>query len=452
MARGLPFKSAQAPNKQAATTIAFQERLAASERWPAEALESFQFQKLKRLVDFAWEQIPFYRERLAGTGYRPGRDLEPSQWAGLPVLTRRDIQTQGKRLHCASLPSGHGETSTTRTSGSTNMPVETLKSTFVASFFSALTLRDMLWHRRDFAQKFVSIRRFADGIGLYPAGTPSRRWANRQTFPFPTGPGAQLSVGASISQQVEWLRREAPGYVLTYPSVVRELARHCLREGIQLSGLEQMATIGEVVSQDVREICREAFAVPLVDLYSAEEVGHIALQCPRHPVYHVQSEVIRVEILGDDGHLCGPGEVGRVVVTPLFNFAMPLLRYEIGDYAEVGAACDCGRNLPVLSQILGRTRNMMTLPNGERYWPFFGTRYFDDIAPIIQFQFIQREPDRIECKLHMPRPLTGEEEAKFRAHLLTCLPYPFRIDIVYCDGIPRSKGGKFEDFLSQVTA
>jgi phenylacetate-CoA ligase len=104
----------------------------------------------------------------------------------------------------------------------------------------------------------------------------------------------------------------------------------------------------------------------MVDMYTCQEAGYLALQCPDHPHYHVQSENVLLEVVDDQGLPCAPGEVGRVLVTSLNNFATPLIRYEIGDYAEVGAACSCGRGLPVLKRIMGRYRNLLTLPDGTR--------------------------------------------------------------------------------------
>ena len=97
-------------------------------------------------------------------------------------------------------------------------------------------------------------------------------------------------------------------------------------------------------------------------MYSSQEVGYIALECPTGESYHVQAENVLVEVLDDQDRPCSPGDVGRVVVTALHNFATPLLRYDIGDYAEVGAPCPCGRGLPALRRIMGRQRNMALLP------------------------------------------------------------------------------------------
>ncbi|MBI3708709.1 MAG: phenylacetate--CoA ligase family protein, partial [Proteobacteria bacterium] len=202
---------------------------------------------------------------------------------------------------------------------------------------------------------------------------------------------------------------------------------------------------------EVREECRLAFDAPVIDAYSAQEVCNIAFQCPDHPHLHVLAETIVVEVIDKEGRPCAPGETGRVVVTPLHNYATPLLRYELGDWAEVGGACSCGRTLPVLTRILGRERNNLLLTaTGERYWPAFGTRRFTEIAPILQHQFVQKTADAIEARFVVARSLTPEEERQLRAHILSQLPGPFRLDFVYRDDIPRNAGGKFENFISEL--
>jgi phenylacetate-CoA ligase len=190
--------------------------------------------------------------------------------------------------------------------------------------------------------------------------------------------------------------------------------------------------------------------VPLSDVYSAEEVGYVALQCPQHEHYHVQSESLFVEILDERGRACAPGQVGRVVVTDLHNFATPLVRYEIGDYAEVGAPCDCGRGLPVLSRIAGRVRNMLLTADGKRFWPLLGTRKFVGVAPVLQSQIAQRDYDLLEARLVTARPLDASQEARLRELILAAMPPGMRLAFVYCDAIPRGAGGKFEDFVCEI--
>ena len=163
-----------------------------------------------------------------------------------------------------------------------------------------------------------------------------------------------------------------------------------------------------------------------------------------------------MEIVDDDGGPCRPGEVGRVVVTTLHNFATPLLRYELGDFAEVGEACPCGRGLPVLNRVLGRQRNMLTLPDGDQRWPNirdpseFASAGGPALPPLQQFQVIQRSLTALEVLLVCPRALGADEEDVMRGYLAATLGHAFDVTFTYVAEVPRSKGGKFEDFRSEI--
>jgi phenylacetate-CoA ligase len=140
--------------------------------------------------------------------------------------------------------------------------------------------------------------------------------------------------------------------IVTPPSNLAALAEQARSDNIQLPSLKYLKTMGEVVSPEIRDICREVWGLKVVDIYSCRELNILGLQCPETDHYHVQSERIILEVLDKDGRPCGLGETGRVVLTDLHNYAMPFIRYEIGDFAEVGGDCICGRSLPVLTRVL----------------------------------------------------------------------------------------------------
>jgi phenylacetate-CoA ligase len=187
-----------------------------------------------------------------------------------------------------------------------------------------------------------------------------------------------------------------------------------------------------------------------VDGYSSEEMGYIALQCPVSGAYHVMAESILVEILDASGNACAPGEVGEVVVTTLHNGAMPLLRYALGDHAEAGAPCACGRGLPTIARVLGRVRNLLTLPSGKRVRLSFH-RQFKEFPGVRQYQLIQRTLHEIEARLLVDAPLDADAEGRLRAALQQVMGYAFHISFIYfSDELPRGPNGKFDDFVSRL--
>lgn len=259
-----------------------------------------------------------------------------------------------------------------------------------------------------------------------------------------------LDISTPVDKQVEWLARQQAAYLITYPSNLEALLLWCRERQIRLPTLSRAQTLSEVLHPRVRALCREVWGFGVDDMYSCQETGYIALQCPDHEHYHVQSENLMVEILDAEGQPCAPGKMGRVVLSDLHNFAMPLIRYDIGNFAEFGGPCGCGRGLPVLRNIMGRVRGMLTLADGSRIRPDFGGPHFREVADIRQYQVIQKSLERLEVKLVAPHGLSAGEERALRQMILAQLGHPFEIEFSFHDDIPRSAGGKFEDFRSEI--
>ncbi|HEX2273242.1 MAG TPA: AMP-binding protein [Acidimicrobiales bacterium] len=436
------------PNHAAARLLAVYHQLEWSEWLSPAELERLQLSALGRLLQHATRTVPHYRERpeYAEVAASP---LTPDSWRRLPVLTRAELQDAGSSLRSESVPTDHLPLNETVTSGSTGRPVRAVTTAVTHLFWMALTLREQLWHGRDLTATLAAIRTPPPG-GIPAGGARLAGWGAAVDLVYETGPCALFSVQQDVGRQAEWLAAVDPEYLLSLPSNLVALARHFGGTGARLSKLRQVCSYGEALGPHVRDTCRDAFGVELVDMYSSQEVGYLALQCPATEQYHVQSEAVRVDVLDDDGDPCRPGDIGRVVVTPLHNLAMPLVRYDLGDYAEVGATCGCGRGLPVLTRIVGRQRNMLTLPTGEQVWPLFGARAWAHIDAVRQLQVVQHDLDHLEARVVGPRPLTPDEEAELTAVLHQRLSYPFRLSFTYLDRIDREKGLKFEDFVSLV--
>jgi phenylacetate-CoA ligase len=207
--------------------------------------------------------------------------------------------------------------------------------------------------------------------------------------------------------------------------------------------------LSETVSPALRETTHRILGVPIHDSYTSQEGGVMATQCAEGR-YHV-SETILLEVVKDDGQACGPGETGRVVVTDLLNFATPLIRYEIGDYAEVGAPCPCGRGLPVIQRFLGRERNLLLLPDGTRHWPMVGFHRWSEAYPVRQFQFEQLDRNTILARLSATGRPDPAQEARLTAIIQSALQHPFTIHYEWHESpLPRGPGGKFEEFFCRA--
>jgi phenylacetate-CoA ligase len=415
-----------------------------SQRWPAERLLHPQLNQASRLVQFASEHSPWHRTRLAHAGYKPAEALDIESFRALPLMTRAELQQAGSDAFCAKTPRDHGNVQTGKTTGSTGRSLVYRQTALNQLFWRTFTLRDHFWHGRDLAATLAAIR-----IGATRTIQPS--WGSSPPSLFQTGPCATLDISTDIGAQIDWILENNPAYLLTLPGNLAALLPGLESQRKNLTQLKQFITVGELVSPALRQQCRDRLGISLVDIYSAREVGYMALQCPAHDHYHVQSEGVLLEVLDETGRPCEPGQMGRVVVTALHSFAMPFIRYEIGDYAIAGSPCPCGRGLPTLERIVGRSRNLVTLPDGTRHWPVFGNDRWVGQFPIDQIQLHQRTVNDIEVKLVARRALTETEEKRFFEILHESLGHPFATTVTYLDDIPPGPGGKYEEFISHVT-
>ncbi len=443
------------PEGAGAAILAILFQLEHSQWWPPERLREAQHLQLTALLDHTWRTVPWYRDRLADAGFQPDAAFPLDSWSRIPVLTRAEVVAAGDDLLSVMVPAGHGRLAEIHTSGSTGRPVRAVRTGLWELFWRAFTLRDHLWHRRDLSGTLAVIRESGKDKAPWPDGSVSDGWGASSGAVVRTGPCASLNIRCSTEQQADWLQRVDPDYLLTHPTVLHGLVAFCLDRGISLPRLRQVETISEILRPGTRVLCEQAWGVPVVDIYSAREAGYLALQCPEHDHYHVQGEGVLVEVIGPDGAPAPVGAEGRVVVTPLHNFAMPLIRYEIGDVAEPGPPCNCGRGLPVLRRILGREQNMLRLPGGRSVWPLLSSSDLAGllrIAPIRQYQFVQKTLSRIELRIVSDQPPSEAQESDLRAFIRDRFGHPFEVDIVRLDRIPRGATDKYQDFVSELPA
>lgn len=338
--------------------------------------------------------------------------LEKTQWEKRawpllrgPVITRQALQNM-------RAPKGDF---VTKTSGATGIPVEIQRTNLSLLWASATNLREALWYKRNLAESFAVIRPIVE------KETSHHQWGPAFALLGKTGPLYAHPVQGDLNR---WLQKIQPGYLMTYPSIL---------ETIDLAALTRLIgikTTGETLHQKH----------PLIaDMYSSEEVGTIAIQCPDNPEsYHVMENIL-VEILDEQDK---PADIGRVIVTDLTS--QYLYRYEIGDYAIKGT-CDCGRGLQTLKKILGRRRNRVLLPDGSTHWPRVGSLFYRTIAPIKRFQVAQIGATTLEFRFMIDTPLSQKQTQSFVQLIQKWIGYPFAIEFVPVESFPC---GKFEEFIN----
>jgi phenylacetate-CoA ligase len=439
-----------------------QGRLDASQWLPAAQIRENQLRSLGAVVAHAAEQVPFYRDLFQKIGLQPRDPLTENVWSKIPILSRAQVRDLGEQLFARSYPQHFGALWMSTSGGSTGIPVRVRKTELDALMWEAMCLREETWHRESVKGVLANLRgvsseshtaqAFAPGTIVMAEGLVVPDWGAPTNGLWDTGSMGIMQPGKPLSVQVEFLTQLRPDYLLIRPAGLRLLLAHAREQGVGLPKLRAVWTVSENVDDSLRAECQEAFGCRIVSNYSASETGYIALQCPLGPRYHVMSEVIYVEILDSAGRACGPGEIGRVIVTPLQNYAMPLLRYEIGDEAEVGAPCACGRGLPVLSRIVGRLEDYLILPSGQRQRVELSHYRISAIREIREFQLAQTGRDRIELRLAVSAPLKEEDVQLLNGMLAKSFGGHFEWRVVYLDAIPKTASGKLLQFVNAVGA
>ncbi len=383
----------------------------------------------------AGAEIPFYRERLGGAA-------SSLELRGYPILMRSDIPALNRSVR-QQIGSGvalfHDNSS-----GSTGMPVEFL---FDAAHQSGR-----------FAARIRYLR--ADGWNPLRANAWIVAFTSR-----PDDSADSLLVHSRLrlrstflklifrpfEEQVDALLAMEPETLYTMPSNLDGLLQVFERRAIRLGSLRCIFTGGEVLEDSIRERARHLLGVEIRDNYGSTE-GFIAWQCPAGS-YHINAEHMAVEIVDENGSHVAPGQMGRILVTTLENRLMPLIRYEIGDYAIASnAVCSCGRTLPVMGKVIGRGINLFRLPGNRLVspWPLVGP--IKERPEIRQFQIMQETHYQYRLRYVSDRELDFEAHQQLRTAFGEILGIEAIVSFERVDAIARTAGGKFMTALSLLTA
>lgn len=412
---------------------------------PAKSLAAYQLQLIERLARHAQASVPFHGDRLTPL-FRGGR-FDIADWHNVPLMTRNDIRSQGPALFAPPDSFAAEGASQGKTSGTTGMPLKYRQSGFAIIASACQNERMFEAHDLDRRGHKAFIRAQSDGSAPYPLGRNTSGW----NLTFPWARASELEISTPIDDQAEWLMRRHPRYLMSYGSNAAAIARWLHAQGMALE-LSAVLTVGETVDDEIRQDVERGFGCNIIDSYGASETGYIAFECPAGGGYHVCAESMLVEILGDDGAPVPPGMLGRIVVTSLYNYAMPLLRYAIGDYGVAAdGPCRCGRTLPRLASIAGRSRNVFTFIDGSQrsLWKWRGE--FRHAITARKFQIVQTAPDLVELR-YVPLDGAPAPDPRRVAEIGRKTIHPTVLVIPVCvDDIARTPSGKIEDCISLVT-
>jgi len=413
-------------------------QMRAFERYPRERQEALLAAQLSHLCAHAQKYAPFWTERLAKAG--PGRKSLQEMLSAIAPLTRKETQTEFERLSAKFPERANAFVTESSTSGSTGTPVRFERSQlFYAPQYHAIALISTAWHNIDQRRPLGVIGNRCDTKDRAPLGPPFR-WLG------PVGVGFEYCTkGLEIDEIFEHCASRKPAYLQCGPTQLMSLARYAMQNNRKDLRPEAALTLGSLVTEEIRDTVREGLGTRIVDRYSCEETGYIALQCPKHHHFHVMSPVTHVEIVDENGDPCPVGKPGRVLLTSMQSYAMPLIRYEIGDMAEWGEPCDCGITLPVISKLWGRTRHLITTPDGRKTYARIYARDFEDLTNLLAYRFVLHQNEVVVAQLKVTEQ-SAELDAAVIERVQRALSYPYPVRIRYVDEIDWGNSWKQEYF------
>ena len=345
-------------------------------------LENLQSNRLKKLINYASVNIPFYRKRFA--------NLNLVSINNLPVLSKDELKEAGKY----AITLGKKKFIRKTTSGTTGPAF-----TFVVDqdFFSLEIARNLrifdltgmeigepwvmlvpLRDRKSFIFSKLINRLVLDAKLLSPARKPLCCPAsNEERFQ------ADEAIVHSFCNKI---KKHKPKVLYSYPSTLIALATFIRNWGLRNIKAEKIITSGEVLTLPARKYIEEIFEGEVFDLYGTTEFPSIAQECKEHNGLHIFTDSYLVEFL----------ENKEIIITDLDNYTMPFIRYKTGDAGILkNSQCGCGREFPLMEIVQGRVSDLIVAPNGEFFRANFFSLLLDKNREIKKFQIIQQEQGKL---------------------------------------------------------
>jgi phenylacetate-CoA ligase len=418
--------------------------------------------RMNHALAFAAASVPWYRF-LWNEGAKSGFQLSRLESVTeLPLLTKRKLQEAGENLRAITLPEGHRYSHASRSSGTTGRPTQVHQTQMHSRVFALLKQREYRWFGMN-PRGNLAVLRLPMHLPVIrgramPQGAAyrSRGWPTVSEG-FETGDAYYYSVFNPVEDQVAWLQKADPHYLVAYAETLEHLA-FALEGPCRGQRLESVQSISETLTPDMRKRVEKVFGVPVHQNYGLNELGVVASRCPEGGQYHVHDEFFHVEIIGKEGRPCEPGETGRIVVTNLFNRAMPLIRYDTDDMAVATSGdCACGRTLPTFGEVIGRYSRIAYLPEGTLGQAAIIRDALANLPeelgrPLRKFQIRHFKAGGFELHVQGASAFDPGFEQFFREAWRAALgPDAPRFRLVVADRLEAGPGGKFQDFVSDCT-
>lgn len=400
-------------------------------------IEKVQQKKLRALINHAYRNVPYYHQLFDSSGIKPEDIGTVDDLSKIPITTKTQMKSAGVGVLARNIsPKKRIEQST---SGSTGEPFR-------------------IFHlKRDWLIKMATYRRVHVENGLQPykdvvlAVTAPKNIPKNKKWYRRFIKGRYISVWDDIQKQVSTLKEVNPDVINGYGSAIKILALAAQEMGVTGIKPKLIITGSDTMDKESRTTIESAFGANPIDTYNAIETGCMAWECGEHIGYHINIDTCAMEFIKDAENVAD-GEMGEIVLTDLNSYAMPFIRYSIGDLGIPSAEqCGCGRGLPLMKQIVGRVDDIVKLPNGRTFSPRGFTAFMRQFSSSVsQFRIIQEKKTQFTMELVAGRSFSESTLYQLDAKFKEFLGADIQLNVTIVDEITREKSGKIRSIISKV--
>jgi phenylacetate-CoA ligase len=408
---------------------------------------NYQNSKVREIVKYAFDYAPFYHEKFLELGIKPDDVKSVRDLNKLPIIRREELQESSGKLISSEFD--QSKLKVVSTSGSSGRPLFTYLTKREDAFRKAKLLRPHIvcgqkpwdrWVLIEPPQHHARVSGFQRMFNIYA--------------PF------SVSVFDSPAEQIAAIEKLRPDVLDGYSSSLFLLAKEL--ENIDVKAIRPRFCMGgaELLDKSSCSFLERVLGAPYYDQYASEEFQMMAWQCPEKKEYHIDADSIIMQFVGKDGGDASAGEEGEIVCTSLFNHAMPILRYAVGDIGipSEETPCACGRTFPLMKLLKGRQESIVVLPDGTSLSPLAigdcmcAFKYFSNVY---QYRFIQTKIDHFRILIEKKNESVSDKvmESELITHVRRVLGLresEASIEVEFVDEIPPDRSGKIRKVVSEL--
>jgi phenylacetate-CoA ligase len=417
--------------------------------WDNKQLKNYQEKRLRSVVKYAYDNVPFYHTLYKQNGVDIGSIQRLEDIQKLPIV-KKDLFKSQKTDQIVSKEYDLSTLKRVKTSGSTGTPFQVCINPTEDAWRKAIYMRANIACGQKARDRWVVL-------------TSPTHFNDTTSIQRRIGAFAQncISLFEPTDLKLNQITAAKPDVLDGYSGSVFMLAKEVKRRGLKTIKPHLVFGNAEFIDQQSRQIIEEAFDAPYCDQFGCAEIDRSAWQCLERHGYHMDVDSVITEFIDPQGVSVAPDERGEVTYTSLFNYTMPFIRYAIGDIGvPSNDTCSCGRSLPLMKIIEGRRDSFLTFPDSRTISPMifnYVVSTFSHYKDIDQYQIHQKKVNLIDVLLKTNKFTTENKDSlalEFNKHLKQFFDVQDNVEfsIQFVEEIPLSKTGKLRSVWSDLPA